>query len=221
MKKKNAYLLGCIFAVISLIFSALTMVVDVTHYGATDTDIGFSKINIGFHELTGVNIIWYDITDWLGIASIGVGLMFALVGLCQLIKRKSFAEVDKSIYGLGGVYVILGILYVGFEKIALNLRPIIMEGETAAEASFPSSHTLLICTIIATAIIQFNRMVDNKLLQKLSVILGSLFIIISIFGRAYSGVHWLTDIIASLLISTSLVFIFVGFSSDSKGKHSL
>lgn len=222
MKRKNAYLFGFIFLIISVVFTVLTKFVDVgISAEVPDTQIGFSAINNGFHKLTGVNMLFYDITDIMGIIAIGVGLIFALVGLIELIKRKSLAKIDGYLYCLAGTYALLGIIYVGFEKVIINYRPIIMEGETTAEASFPSSHTLLICVIIATAIIQLNRIfADNKAIKTTVYIVGSLYILVAVLLRLLSGVHWLTDIVASIFISCSICFFYYGLSLK-KGKHSL
>ncbi len=220
MKKKNYYFLSIGFVLLSVIFALITLFADVTVYSDTGKEIGCSLINIKMHNLTGVHILWYDITDIMGIISIGFGLIFAFAGLVQLIKRKSFLKVDIEIYGLGIIYVLLGIIYAAFEKIALNCRPVIMEGETEAEASFPSSHTLLICAIMITGIIAIHRLVKSDMLKKLSTVFCSLFAAVGLIGRFYSGVHWFTDIIESLIITAALVFFYCGFAAESTGKHS-
>ena len=95
-----------------------------------------------------------------------------------------------------------------------------MDGEI--EASFPSSHTLLIFVIIATAIIEANRYFsDKKTLKTVLTVIGILYIIVSVVLRLLSGVHWLTDIIASLLISASITFFYYAVSKQEKGKHSI
>jgi len=222
LKKKNAYILGSLFLVISVVFSVLTKVVDVgVSKCVPDTEIGFATINNRFHSLTGVNMTFYDITDVMGIIAIGFGLIFGFVGLMQWIKRKNLFKLDRYIYCLGGTYALLGILYVLFEKIAVNYRPIIMEGETVAEASFPSSHTLLICAIVTTALIQVNRLFKGK--KKLLVFLdifGGLYFAVAVALRLLSGVHWLTDIVASLLITVSITFFYYAASKEESGKHS-
>lgn len=224
MKKKTSYILGTAFALLAVIFTVMTKVYDVAEFTVegdyeTVTEIGFSKINIFFHNLTGVHMNWYDITDKMGIIAIGFGLIFGVIGLYQLIKRRSLWKLDRYIYCLGGTYALLGMLYFAFEKFALNFRPILMDGETSPEASFPSSHTLLICVILITAVIQINRLLNNRILRIVLSIFGIAFTAVAVYGRLYSGVHWFTDIIASLIITASIVFFYVGLSKESKGKH--
>jgi len=222
LKKKNAYILGSVFLAISVVFSVLTKIVDVgVSKCVPDTKIGFSAINNGFHTLTGYNMTLYNITDVMGIIAIGFGLIFGLEGLIQWITRKNLFKLDRYIYCLGSTYALLGILYVLFEKIAVNYRPIIMEGETVAEASFPSSHTLLICAIITTGLIQVNRLfAGKKALVVAFDIFGALYFATAVTLRLLSGVHWLTDIVASLLITTSITFFYYAASKEEKGKHS-
>lgn len=221
MKKKNAYLFGFIFLIISVVFTVMVKTFDVGV--STETpgyNIGFATINNAFHSLTGVNMSFYRITNVMGIIAISIGLIFPLCGLLQLLKRKNFADIDRNIYLLSGVYVILGAIYSAFEKVIINYRPIFMDGEI--EASFPSSHTLLIFVIIATAIIEANRYFsDKKTLKTVLTVIGILYIIVSVVLRLLSGVHWLTDIIASLLISASITFFYYAVSKQEKGKHSI
>ncbi len=48
----------------------------------------------------------YTITDWLGLVPFGFVFGFAVLGLIQLIRRKSFLKVDFNILVLGGFYLI-------------------------------------------------------------------------------------------------------------------
>ncbi len=219
MNKKTAYQLSGLFFILFLIFVFLLKNIDIRQVpDVPDTKIGFATLNNAVHSLTGVHIIWYKITDIMGIASIGVGLIFGFVAFCQLLIRKSFFKIDGYFYCLGGLYGLLGILYLAFEKLVINTRPIIMESETTAEASFPSSHTLLICAIIATAVIQLNRNIkDNRNLKLVIDIIGAIIIAVAIIGRIISGVHWITDIIASLILTTSITFLYYAVSYDMKG----
>ena len=70
----------------------------------------------------------YNITDWLGLVPIFIAILYSLLGLVQLIKRKSLFKVDKEIIILGLFYIIVISIYIFFEKVIVNYRPILMNG---------------------------------------------------------------------------------------------
>ena len=180
---------------------------DVAAIGPAGTEIGFSHINKMVHDLTGVNMIWYEITDYIGYGAIAVCGLFALAGFIQMVKRRSLLKVDREIWALGGLFIAVIGCYVFFEKYIINYRPIIMPGETAPEASFPSSHTMLIMTVMIAVMI-----VSDKYFSKGTGVLVRIFCfvitIVTIGGRLWCGVHWLTDIIGGILLSATLLFLF-------------
>ena len=200
--KTNLYISICsIFAF--CIWTILVCFINVKAIGPKESVVGFSSLNRFFHEFFGVNMSLYLITDWLGLVPIFFCLCFALLGLFQWIKRKNILKVDFDILVLGGFYVVVITAYLIFESLALNYRPILIDG--FLEASYPSSTTLLVLCVMGTSIIQFNYRVKNKSLKSFLVVAISLFIGFMVVGRLLSGVHWLTDIIGSILLSVGLV----------------
>ena len=183
---------------------------DVQMIGPEETSIGLATINGMIHETTGVQMIWYEITSYLGILSILVGLCFACIGFVQLIRRRSLLKVDAEILSLGCLYVILAVLYILFELVVINERQIIMPGDEHVEASFPSSHTLLSFAIFGSAMIVIGKYVRNRRLCNLIQVLLGILILIAVFGRLLSGVHWFTDILGSLFLSAALLLLFTG-----------
>ena len=181
---------------------------DVAPIGPQGTTVGFSTINKAVHELTGVNMNWYYCTEWLGYAALLICALFALAGLVQLIRRKSLLKVDKAIYALAVLYIAVIGIYVFFEKYIVNYRPIIMPGADVPEASFPSSHTMLIITVMVSTAMVIGRYVKNKALSGLVAVLCYIVAIITAAGRLLCGVHWLTDIIGGLIISIALLSLF-------------
>ena len=181
---------------------------DVASIGPAGTSVGFSHINQTVHGMTGENILWYEITDYMGYVAIAICVLFALAGLVQLIRRRSLFKVDGEILALGGLFVVVIGLYVLFEKFIVNYRPIIMPGETEPEASFPSSHTMLIVTVmIATAII-IGKYVSSGALCALIRFVCVAAARVAVGGRLYCGVHWFTDIAGGLLLSITLLLVF-------------
>lgn len=123
MKRKKELILGVILLVVFIIWTGLIQYVDVKPIGANNTDIGFSTLNSYFHQMTGVHMTLYTITDWLGLIPIFVCVVFGGLGLVQLIKRKSLFKVDKDLILLGIYYFIVIIGYLIFEMIPINYRP--------------------------------------------------------------------------------------------------
>ena len=204
MKKViGAVITGGLFAALIVLLKRY----DVAAIGPAGTEIGFSHMNKFVHDLTGVNMLWYDITDYIGYAAIGVCALFALVGFVQMIKRRSLIKVDREILALGGLFAVVIGCYVFFEKYIINYRPIIMPGETEPEASFPSSHTMLIITVFVAVMIISDRYV-SKGLGAMVRLICFLTVLVTVGGRLYCGVHWCTDIIGGVLLSVTLLLLF-------------
>ena len=208
MKKngKRVLFIGSILVVAFAVWTALIQIVDVQPIGQNGTDIGFASFNHWFHKLTGVHMTIYTITDWLGLIPLFVCMIFGVIGMVQLIKRRSLFKVDYDIIFLGMYYIIVIFSYLVFEMIPINYRPILIEG--FMEASYPSSTTLLVLSVMPTLIFQVNLRLKNVSLKKMICILTSIFSAFMVIGRLVSGVHWFTDIVGSVLLSVGLFCIY-------------
>ena len=213
MKTQTKLYIGTTFTVSFLLWTLLVKTVDVASVGPNGSAVGFSTLNTLFHRVTGVNMTLYTITDWLGLVPVFVALCFALFGLFQLIKRKSLLKVDFSILALGVFYIAVIGVFVFFEFLPINYRPVLIDGYL--EASYPSSTTLLTATVMPTAAIQLQRRIKRKSLRVSSLIAICSFSAFMIIGRFISGVHWLSDIIGGLLVSAFLVLTY-RFITDGK-----
>ena len=210
VKSKCKFLISGISGLLFVLLIFLLRLVDVRAVGPEGTSIGLSHLNRFVFELTGVNMIWYNITDWLGITAILVAFVFAVTGLVQLIKRRSLMKVDKEILSLGILYIIVIGIYLLFEKVIVNYRPVIMPECQHPEASFPSSHTMLVCVIMGSAIMLISRYIKKKTLCRTLQVICAVIIGVTVIGRLLSGVHWFTDIMGGILISTMLLALFSG-----------
>ena len=203
-KKKRNFFISTILILLAVVFTILVKVVDVKQVGVNETSIGFVTLNQFVFKTTGVNMIWYHITDWLGLVPIFMAMAYALIGLIQLIKRKSLFKVDKEIIILGLFYVVVISIYIFFEKVIVNYRPILMNG--FLEASYPSSHTLMTICLCGSSIIVNKKLFNNKATKPVNVLSG-VIIAITVIGRLISGVHWFTDIIGGIFISIALLMM--------------
>ena len=201
---------------LTVILIALVRLVDAAPIGAQGTSIGLSHLNQFVFDLFGVNMLWYNITDWLGVAAVLTGFVFAVTGLVQLIKRRSLLKVDREILALGGLYIVVIGLYLFFENVIVNYRPIITPDNTSPEASFPSSHTMLVCVIMGSAAMLINRYIRNKPLNRILRAVCYVIIGVTVVGRLIAGVHWFTDILGGILISVTLLSLYEEVISHGK-----
>ena len=208
MKKK--YLCISISSLLAFVmWTLLLCFVDVRAIGPDGSSVGFAALNGFVHEKIGVNMYLYNITDWLGLVPIGVALCFAILGLIQLIKRKSLLRVDRSILALGVFYIIVVAVYLFFEIVVINYRPVLIEG--CLEASYPSSTTMLVTCVMPSAAMQAKERIKSKALRQGVIIVIIAFIAFMVVGRFISGVHWITDIIGGALFSLGVVMAYKSF----------
>jgi undecaprenyl-diphosphatase len=175
--------------------------------------VGFATLNGYVHNLTGVNMSLYVVTDWFGLVPIGVAFGFAVLGLVQWIKRKSLLKVDRSILTLGGFYIVVMAVYILFEIVVINYRPTLINGYL--EASYPSSTTMLVMCVMPTAMMQLRTRIKNDLFRRCVMLAIAVFIAFMVIGRLVSGVHWITDIIGGAWFSTAIVLMYYSISKSS------
>ena len=188
------------------LWTVLIRSIDVQAAGPNGTEIGFAALNLRFHRLTGVHMTLYTLTDWLGLVPIGVCLGFGAFGLLQLIRRKSLGRVDPDILLLGVYYVLVILGYLFFEAVPINYRPILIQGRL--EASYPSSTTLLVLSVMPTLKLQIDRRSKSAAIRGIVSVAAALFSAFMVIGRLISGVHWVTDIIGAVLLSFGLYNIY-------------
>ena len=203
---KKALFASLLFLLAFTLWTMAVLFFDVKAVGPLGSFVGLAKINTAFHDFTGVHLSLYIITDWLGLVPIAIAFSFAMLGLVQWIKRKRLSKVDHDILLLGGFYTAVFSAYVIFEYLAVNYRPVLIEG--ILEPSYPSSTTLLVLCVLPTAMHQFHMRIKNKLLRMLTILLACAFTVFTVAARLISGVHWLSDIIGGVLLSASLVMAY-------------
>lgn len=196
---------------ISLMFTfvgwtILVSFVDVQAIGPKSSSVGFATINDFVHNLSGVNMSLYIITDWLSIIPLVFVFAFGISGFVQLVRRKSLFKVDTDILVLGGFFIVVMIAYLFFEMFVINYRPVLIEG--ILEVSYPSSTTMLVMCVIPTVVMQFKARIKHKNIRNLIIFLLVAFMIFMVICRLISGVHWFTDIIGGILLSSSLVMFY-------------
>ncbi len=212
--EKKKLFVGTGLIALFVLWTFLVSFVDVRTIGPEGSLVGFSALNGYVHNLTGVNMRLYVITDWLGLVPIGAAFGFAVFGLVQWMRRKSLFKVDRTILVLGGFYVVVMAVYILFEYVIVNYRPILIDGHL--EASYPSSTTMLVMCVMLPAMMQFRARINNGVLKRCLMIAIAAFVAFVIIGRVISGVHWITDIIGGTLVSGGLVITYASVSDIHK-----
>ena len=203
---RQAGIMTAVLTAVFLLFMILVKFVDVQPIGPMNSMVGFAAVNGFFQKLIGTSNIFYLLSKLCGVICILTAVLFAGIGGLQLYERKSLMKVDKNILAMGFIFLLVIIFYVLFDKIVINYRPVLEDG--ALEASFPSTHTMLACTIMGCALIECREVVTRKTTLKYIEIFCWAIIALTIITRFLSGVHWFTDIIGGILLSAALVSLY-------------
>ena len=206
MNKKKHLWTGIWLLLAFLLWTALIRCIDVQAVGPNGTKVGFASLNLWFHNLTGVHMSVYTITDWLGLVPIGICLCFGVVGVIQTVKRRSLLRVDPDIILLGLYYILVILAYLTFEMVPINYRPVLING--VLEASYPSSTTLLVLSVMPTLKLQIDRRTDKSLVRNVTGVFVIAFSAFMVIGRLIAGVHWATDIIGAVFLSRGLFLLY-------------
>ena len=188
------------------LWTLLVCRVDVQPIGPGGSLVGLAAVNQAFHTLTEVHWLLYTLTDWLGLIPLAIVLGFAVLGLVQLIGRRSLLRVDRSILVLGGFYIVVLGAYLLFETAVINYRPVLIEGNL--ESSYPSSTTMLALCVLPTAIMQLRPRIRSNWARRMTCGILAALTAFMVAGRLLSGVHWLSDIVGGILISVGLVALY-------------
>ena len=205
-QQKQKFYLAAGFLAAFILWTAAVCLIDVQAIGPQGSSVGLAAVNRWFHELTGVHMSLYTLTDRLGLVPLAFVMGFGILGLIQWIKRKQIGQVDYSILALGGFYLAVLAGFVLFELFPVNYRPVLIDG--MLEASYPSSTTMLVMCVMPTAVLQLRTRIKNRILRRGGILLSAVFLVFMVLGRLLSGVHWLSDIIGGGLFSAGLVMLY-------------
>jgi len=204
--KIKKFILPILLLLLSIAFTLCVKTIDVQTVGPENSLIGFASFNSVVHSKVGTDLLWYNITDWLGLVPVFFAFGMAIFGLCQLITRRSLFKVDKKLLILGVIYIIIIVIYIFFEKCIINYRPVLL-GKNL-EASYPSSHTMITISIMGTGIIFLKNYIKSRRVYAVVSTFMLAIILVTVVGRFISGVHWATDIIGGLLISAAIISFY-------------
>lgn len=208
MNKDSGFRTLLVLAVVLFVaFAAFTYLVrtyDVAPVGYNGAEVGFSKLNAATHEMFPGDDGSYELTKILGyicLIAVAVNGLEAAIDFFRnkgRISRMHKRNVITCIY-----YVVVGGFYVLFEFVVINTRPI------SAEASYPSSHTMLaLCVLYSVFVLLGFSSWRYKFMASILRVICVVAMISMVVFRFLSGVHWLTDICGGILLSLSLMCLY-------------
>ena len=203
---KSLFIIAAFFFALFLMLTYLLLTRDVANVGFEGTPLGLSSINTRFFRAFGYNEDCYVVTEYLGYICIAMAFANALLAL------NDFRKADWSISFMHRRYVITMLfyavvvfLYVLFLFVRINYRPIELE------ASYPSSHTMLgLCVMSSEIAILHYSAKRLRFWAIIFQIICFVCMVAMVVFRLLSGVHWLTDIMGSVLLSCSLISLYCG-----------
>ena len=110
-------------------------------------------------------------------------------------------------YLMLGNLALAGILIVAFKNIYQRPRPEILHLVEEKGFSFPSGHSLAVTIMVGTLIVILSQRIKNTVWRKIVQILLSLYIFSVLVSRIYLGVHYPSDVIASLCVGLGVLFM--------------
>ena len=203
--KSTALFASILLLLSSVVFTVAVAFLDVNVNPDSENNIGLSTVNLAFHKAFPYNEVLHDISEYAGYIPVFFALFFAMMGIGQALKHKSFKKVDNVLYFLAAYYVLVGFVYLIFEKLCINVRPVMLDDEW--EASYPSSHTLFSITLCASTILVNDIFYAKAKWRKPMNVVAVILMLSVPIMRLFSGVHWLSDIVGGIIISTALVSI--------------
>ena len=110
-------------------------------------------------------------------------------------------------YLMLGNLTLAGILIVTFKNIYQRPRPEILHLVEEKGFSFPSGHSLAVTLMVGSLIVILSQRIKNTVWRKIVQILLSLYIFSVLVSRIYLGVHYPSDVIASLCVGLGVLFM--------------
>ena len=156
---------------------------------------------------------WDKITNIILIASFAVLLVFVILALIQWIKRKSLKKTDKELLWFPLPLVLMVITYIIFDKFLIcNTRP-----DGSGEASFPSTHVMVVATIFFLVAIILPKYIKSKVACAALYVFMLAFISLTCVGRILANKHWLSDVLGAL--GFALIFAVIYYLIIRRAKH--
>lgn len=189
--KKEYYFI----AILLILFILLTIFVANGKTDIIDESFFNNVIKIKGNVITKFLYVITNLASTVGI--------FALLGITSVIflKHESFSDFKYVIANVSIGVVLMGIIKNIIKRVRPSWKWIVQGG-----FSYPSGHTISAFLLYGTLILLVYKKVHGKFRKPLLVCF-SLMVILTGLSRIYFGAHYLTDVIASLILGAIILII--------------
>ena len=202
-REKAYFAIAIAFFVIFAIFTYMVKSYDTAPVGFEGAVIGFSKLNTRVHEAFPGDSGCFTASETLGYICLLLAGVNAITALADFIKHRGIRNMHRRNIITMCYYAVVVCFYVLFEFFVINLRPV------EAEASYPSSHTVLaLCVLYSEFVLLGFAAERNRFWVSLFRIICIVAMISMVAFRLLSGVHWFTDICGGIFLSFSLMAFY-------------
>jgi membrane-associated phospholipid phosphatase len=140
----------------------------------------------------------FPIFTWIGDAKGAIAEAIVFVAILIFNRRAWITALGCSVSGLW---------YLTLSHIVIRARPttaqVLHVTEHPGASSFPSGHTIFVITLVTVLMLCFGHRFLPRRVLPLGWVLAFLTVVACAISRIYSGAHWPTDVLASLLIATA------------------
>ena len=156
-------------------------------------------------------VIRGDLPDYLTILFRAITRLIDIPVIITWVVITAFVFYRKrwklESYLMLGNLTLAGILIVTFKNIYQRPRPEILNLVEEKGFSFPSGHSLAVTLMVGSLIVILSQRIKNTVWRKIIQILLSLYIFSVLVSRIYLGVHYPSDVIASLCVGLGVLFM--------------
>lgn len=131
-----------------------------------------------------------------------IGIIILLILMLIIFAKKKKLTSFKYVIG----NVSLGVILMQVLKHIIKRPRPVWKWIKQGGFSYPSGHTISAVLLYGTLILLINKKYDGKY-KKLFIFISILMIILTGISRIYFGVHYLTDVLASIVLGTIILLI--------------
>ncbi len=196
------------FFALFCIFTAVVMKFDVSPIGPGGSAVGFSTFNDLVRRLFPYakgDLYRSGSTYGLYVAFASVAFMY-VGALVSALKKGSGFKIAPDVGLTVLLYIATGVVYLFFDKaLIVNSRPVMPMG--VLEPSYPSTHAMFAFVVCFSV----SDVAGKRGRTFIAAVLRLVGILVCVF-RAMCGLHWLTDVVAAVLVSLSLLNFYEAFA---------